>query len=72
MNGLVLPVYWWLYQQTGTVAYRDKADLLFDGMIRVSNLNSLHGTEVAQPYINYGKIFNQMYSRIGEYVEARK
>ena len=71
LNGLMIPAYYWLYQRTGDTKWRDRADLLFDGMVRVSHSGSVWGTDVSQCYFNRGKVFNQMYSRIWNYVLTR-
>ena len=40
-------------------------------MVRVSHSGSVWGTDVSQSYFNRGKVFNQMYSRIWNYVLTR-
>lgn len=69
LNGLLVPIYFWLFQQTGNTLHRDRADLLFDGLVRVSHPSENYDN-VAQPFNNFGKVFNQMYSRIWDYVAA--
>lgn len=58
LNLLIAPAYAWLFKQTGTVAYRDKADALFAG-----------GTKA---YLGDGKHFNQNYRWSFKYIEWRK
>lgn len=69
LNGLILPIYFWLYQQTGNTLYRDRADLLFDGLVYASDPTRDYAG-FAPAYFNAGKVFNQMYSRIWPYVTA--
>ena len=58
LNLLIAPAYAWLFKQTGTVTYRDKANALFAG-----------GTKA---YLGDGKHFNQNYRWSFKYVEWRK
>lgn len=58
LNLLIAPAYAWLFKQTGTEAYRDKANALFAG-----------GTKA---YLGDGKHFNQNYRWSFKYVEWRK
>lgn len=58
LNLLIAPLYYWLYSQTGEIAYRDKGDQIFAGGVSYYDSNGvlLHGA-----YINQAKIFNQQY-----------
>jgi hypothetical protein len=59
LNLLIVPLYGWIYQQTGDGAYRDMGDQIFNSGV---NGSWLYG----------GKQFSQNYRWSGKYVEWRK
>jgi hypothetical protein len=59
LNLLIVPIYGWLFQHTGTPAYRATGDMIFNA-----------GTSGA--YLQGGKQFSQNYRWSGKYVEWRK
>lgn len=71
LNGLIMPYYYWLFKQTGNTIWRDRADLLFDGLVGSCNINSQYGSDVGAQYNNYGKVFNQVYERSYEAIRWR-
>lgn len=68
LNGLIIPVYWWMYRLTGTQIWKDRCDLLFNGMITVTYNGVLQGGDGSQQAWNLGKLFNQMWARSFEYI----
>lgn len=58
LNLLIAPLYYYLFAQTGEVAYRDKGDAIFAGGVSYYDNNGvlLHGA-----YINQPKQWNQQY-----------
>jgi hypothetical protein len=59
VNGLIVNTYAWLYRQTGNVAFRSRADAVFEGGVL--------GT-----YLDGEKQFNQQYSVSWRYLAYRK
>lgn len=59
LNGLIVPVYQWLYEKTGQAVYRERADLIFEGA-------------VLGAWLNGSKQFNQTYRWSFDYVISRK
>lgn len=57
LNGLIAPLYGWVYKQTGITSYRDKGDQIFNGS--------------AGAWLDGGKQFSQTYRWSGKYVEWR-
>jgi hypothetical protein len=58
LNLLIVPMYGWLWQQTGEPRFRDRGDAIFAGGV------AMGGTEG-------GKVFNQQYRSSFDYVEWR-
>jgi hypothetical protein len=58
LNLLIVPLYGWVYQQTGDVKYRDEGDQIFNA-------------GVAGAWLDGGKQYSQNYRWSGKYVEWR-
>jgi hypothetical protein len=59
LNLLIVPLYGWIYQQTGDGAYRDMGDQIFNSGVKGA-------------WLYGGKQFSQNYRWSGKYVEWRK
>jgi hypothetical protein len=57
LNGLIAPVYGWVYMMTGNTKYRDEGDQVFNGTLGA--------------YLDGGKQFSQTYMWSGKYVDWR-
>ena len=68
LNGLIIPSYFWAYQKTGNTMWRDRCDLLFDGLVRILPAGAIRNDPVSQMYWNNGKTFNQIMSRTSDYI----
>ena len=63
LNILIAHLYGWLYQQTGDVGYREKADKIFN--------HRVEGAAKGNPYLPYGKPFTQNYRLSFDYIKYR-
>ncbi len=57
LNGLIAPLYGWVYMMTGQTKYRDEGDQVFNGTLGA--------------YLDGGKQFSQTYRWSGKYVDWR-
>jgi hypothetical protein len=57
LNGLIAPIYGWVFKQTGLTLYRDRGDQIFNGS--------------QNAWLDGGKQFSQTYRWSGKYVEWR-
>jgi uncharacterized protein (TIGR03437 family) len=68
LNGLIAPLYGWVFQHTGLTVYRDEGDQIFNAIQGSQNGQS---GNVLGAWLDGGKQFSQTYRWSGKYVEWR-